>query len=410
METLKELLDSQKKLSINIVTARYGGGHYATYEALSSVINQQQLPWVLRVSDVGEMVVRLTEQKKIVDVYKLLFGTTGDELYNRILKSGETWLHPLMMRLNKYLIKLNYDIGVSIFEEYWREQQPDLVISLVPLYNKGLWESLQRGKPGTPVVTILIDFADFPPSFWIEPETGNYIVCGTEKAVEQARSLGVKEELIVKTSGMVIHPRFYQPLMGDRNTERQRLGLDPDCLTGVVLFGGYGSKVMLDIAKRLECFQQKLQLIFLCGHNQEVASALTESQGIQKRFVTTFTEDIPYYMHLADFFIGKPGSGSISEALAMKLPVIVERNFATLMQERYNTDWIQQQKVGLVIPSFRKIAWAVEQFLQPENFARYRANVAAVNNQAVFEIPDILQKILATSYKTEVTELDTQRS
>jgi len=319
-------------------------------------------------------------------------------------KTGWTWLHLLMIRLWKLLIRLNHDVGVRILSEYWREQQPDLVVIAAPLYSKILLESLQRGKPDTPVVTIITDLADYPPAFWIEPKSENSVVCGTERAVEQARSLGVKEELIIKTSGMVIHPRFYEPIACDRRRERQNLGLDPECFTGLVLFGANGSQVMLEIAKRLECFQQKLQLIFICGRNEELALALRQSQGLQKRFVTGYTQDIPYYMHLADFFIGKPGPGCISEALAMKLPVILERNAATLPQEQYNTDWIQQKEVGLVLPSFRNIARAVEKFLQPENFGRYRANVAAVNNRAVFEIPDILHKILATSYKITVTD------
>ena len=58
-------------------------------------------------------------------------------------------------------------------------------------------------------------------------------------------------------------------------------------------------------------------------------------------------------MHLADFFIGKPGPGSISEAIAMKLPVIVERNAWTLPQERYNADWVLEQGAGFVLPNFR---------------------------------------------------------
>ncbi|MBD0347483.1 MAG: UDP-N-acetylglucosamine--LPS N-acetylglucosamine transferase, partial [Coleofasciculus sp. Co-bin14] len=63
-------------------------------------------------------------------------------------------------------------------------------------------------------------------------------------------------------------------------------------------------------------------------------------------------------------------------------------------------DWVEEKEVGLVVRNFRNIDRAVEKFLQPENFARYRANVAAVNNQSVFEISDNLQKILATTYKT----------
>ena len=67
-----------------------------------------------------------------------------------------------------------------------------------------------------------------------------------------------------------------------------------------------------------------------------------------------FTQEIPYYMKLADFFIGKPGPGSISEALVMGLPVIVERNAWTMVQERFNTDWIAQNGFGVVLPSIAR--------------------------------------------------------
>jgi UDP-N-acetylglucosamine:LPS N-acetylglucosamine transferase/Fe-S cluster biosynthesis and repair protein YggX len=407
METMQSPSYPQKKFLINVVTGNSGGGHVATSNAISSII-EQELACQISLTDVDVLAQRLAQGQKTLDIYRL-FGTTGDQVLNQIMQSGWTWIHHLTMPFNKLLIKLNHDAGVKIFEEHWREQEPDMVVSVVPLFNKMIWESLQRVKPGTPLVTVLIDFADFPSAYWIEPETGSYVVCGTQKAVEQARSLGVNEDLIVKTSGMVINPRFYEPIVSDRAEERQRLGLDPDCLTGLVLFGGNGSKVMLEIAKRLEHFQEKLQLIFICGRNEELAVALRESQGLQKRFVTTFTKDIPYYMHLCDFLIGKPGPGTISEALVMKLPVIVERSAATMPQEQYNTDWIKQQQVGVVIGSFQDIDGAVEQFLQPQNFARYRANVAAVNNRAVFEIPDILQKILATNYKTTVAQPLQQR-
>ena len=66
-------------------------------------------------------------------------------------------------------------------------------------------------------------------------------------------------------------------------------------------------------------------------------------------------------MQLADYFIGKPGPGSISEAVAMRLPVIVERNAWTLPQERYNADWVREQGMGIVLPNFRGIAPAVDE-------------------------------------------------
>lgn len=386
----------KSKFVVNVITGQAGAGHYATYHAIQALVEQQNLPWDLQIIDVDALITNLSQQNQVKNAYNL-FGISSHDLYNLMIKRGWTWLLPFLMRLNKLLIKFNYEVGLKILEQFWHDYQPNLVISVLPLFNKLIWDSIQRAKPDTPVVTLLTDFADSPPAFWIEPETENYVVCGTQRAVTQARLMGVKEERIVRTSGLVIHPNFHQSISWDRSREREKLGLDPNCATGLVLFGGNGSNVMLDIAKHLETFQDKLQLIFLCGRNEALASALRQSSGRQKRFVTTFTKDIPYYMHLADFFIGKPGNVSISEALVMKLPVITEKNALTMIQEKYCCEFITEQEVGIVLSHFRDIEQAVTQLIQPDNYSRYQTNLNCLNNQAVFEVITLLQTILEQS-------------
>ena len=98
-------------------------------------------------------------------------------------------------------------------------------------------------------------------------------------------------------------------------------------------------------------------------------------------------------MQLADYFIGKPGPGSISEAVAMRLPVIVSCNAWTLPQERYNAEWIREMGVGIVLPNFRGISQAVESLLEPADYQRFRDATKRLENRAVFEIPDILERI-----------------
>jgi 1,2-diacylglycerol 3-beta-galactosyltransferase len=146
-----------------------------------------------------------------------------------------------------------------------------------------------------------------------------------------------------------------------------------------------------------------VQLILLCGRNEVVAQRLRALPRRIPMFVGGFTNDIPYYMALADFFIGKAGPGSVSEALAMRLPVIVERNAWTLPQERYNADWIQEQQVGVVLRNFSEIAEAVRELLKPETLGRYRDKAAGIRNFAVYEIPELLDKILSDS--TELSAL-----
>ncbi|MEM8805645.1 MAG: glycosyltransferase [Cyanobacteria bacterium P01_G01_bin.38] len=414
-----------KPVTINVVTGKGGGGHYATYHALRAIAQQRDLPWQFRVTDMDDIMESITQQREAFNLYKLL-GSSVSDLYNQMLKRGWTWLWPLQMRLNKLLVKLNYKTGVEFFEGYWREQQPDLVISVVTMCNKVLWEALQRANPGTPYVTLPIDFADSPPGFWFEPDTDSFALCGTDKAVEQARIMGVKASRIVPTSGMVIHPRFYAAVAGDapeerlrpnasdaprairpgaevsvRTAERRRLGLAPHKLTGLVMFGGNGSQVMVEIAKRLESYFEDLQLIYLCGRNEPLMTALRQLPNRQSRLIVGFTQDIPDYMRLADFFIGKPGPGSLSEALVMQLPVITVCNAATLVHERYNAEWVRSQDVGIVLKRFRHIAQAVDQFLQPEILYRYQTNVAAINNRAVFEVADFIQQVLAMPFQNQ---------
>src|SRR5207245_5334044 len=129
-------------------------------------------------------------------------------------------------------------------------------------------------------------------------------------------------------------------------------------------------KVMLEIAERLS----DVQLILICGRNDGLAKKLRSLKSRAAHYVEGFTPEIPSYMHLSDFFIGKPGPGSISEAVAMGLPVIVERNAWTLAQERYNTDSVREHGAGLVLPNFGEIRDGVQELLGA--LAEYRANVA----------------------------------
>jgi 1,2-diacylglycerol 3-beta-galactosyltransferase len=360
-----------------------GGGHRAAATALR-IVTEQQLQWNIHLMNLQELLDG-------IDPVLKLTGLRLQDLYNGLLKKGWTWGSGFGLRVLQAAIRLYHQDQVYLLEAYWRQSPPALVVSLVPHFNRALFESLRRITPTTPLVTILTDLADYPPHFWLERQE-QYYICGSERAVAQASSLGLREDQICQTSGMILHPKFFQPMTGDRAAERQRLGLDPDLATGLVMFGGHGSSVMVKIARKLEASKLKLQLILICGHNERLAAELRGIQG--RKYVEGFTTEVPYYMHLSDFFIGKPGPGSISEALTMKLPVIVECNTRTLPQERYNAAWVLEKQVGLVLSSFRQITPTVEVLLDPANFARYRRNAAAMNNRAVFEIPGMLQEIV----------------
>jgi 1,2-diacylglycerol 3-beta-galactosyltransferase len=161
------------------------------------------------------------------------------------------------------------------------------------------------------------------------------------------------------------------------------------------MFGGEGSMEMVKIAKALNRSELRTQLILLCGKHDASERALRALRRRMPLHVEGFTREVPYFMALGDYFIGKPGPGSISEALAMRLPVVVESNAWTLAHERYNAEWILEQGVGVVVSSFSQVANAVGELLRPDRLAQFRARAGAVRNSAVFEVPRILAGILS---------------
>jgi Monogalactosyldiacylglycerol (MGDG) synthase/Glycosyltransferase family 28 C-terminal domain len=371
-----------------------GGGHRSAANALRAVIERQQRSWRVEL-------VNLQEVLDPLDIFRTLTGTRLQDVYNHMLKKGWTLGSPLLTKLMHLLIRACHPAQVRLLEKLWRERTPDLVVSLVPNFNRALGESLRNALPDTPLVTILTDLADYPNHFWIERQP-QYFACGSSKAVEQALALGHPPNRLFRASGMILDPRFYDVPTIDRTAERQKLGLDPELPTGVVLFGGQGSSVMLEIARRVDASGLGVQLIMICGRNVTLQEELLAVRLRIPVFVEGFTREVPYYMGVSDFFVGKPGPGSISEALQMALPVIVERNAWTLPQERYNAEWIVEKRVGLVVRNFRHIDSAVARLLEPGTFARFRSNAAALHNRAVFEIPDFLGQILESESPTRV--------
>jgi len=377
-----------------------GGGHRAAATALAMAIQAQKRPWKVQLTNLQELLDDL-------DILKKYAGIRIEDHYNWMLRSGRTLGSIQLLKILQFAIRLRHGATVRTLANHWKETNPDMLVSFVPHFNRALCESFVNTYPARPFLTVLTDIADYPPHFWIERQR-QYLVCGSDQAVQQARALGHTDGRVFRASGMILHPRFYEPPVEDRAAGRARLGLRPDLPTALVLFGGYGSKVMLDIAAALDRSGLELQLIFVCGRNEELAAALRAQKSRLPRFVEGFTANVNRYMHLADFFIGKPGPGSISEAIQMKLPVIVECNAWTLPQERYNARWVLEKAVGIVLHNFRGIEKAVGQMIEPTTLSWYRANAAALNNQAVFEIPGMIERILEKNGTAEV-KTDTTR-
>jgi 1,2-diacylglycerol 3-beta-galactosyltransferase len=383
---------------IHIVYHDAGGGHRNAAVALQTVIAQQQRDWQVELVQFQEVTDKL-------DILRKLTGIRVQQQYNILLQNGWTLGSVYLLRVLQATIHLFHRPLVNLLEEFWREKPADLLISVIPHFNRQICESWTKVYPGRPFVTIITDLADFPPRFWIEPLKEQFVIAGTEKAAQQARALGHDEAHIFQTSGMILRPDFYAEGQADPAELRKEMGLQPDLLTAMVLFGGHGSKVMFDITEWLDAAHLPLQLILICGRNEDLASKLRARHWKMPVHVIGFTKEVHRLMRAADFLIGKPGPGSIAEAMVRKLPVLIECNAWTMPQERYNTEWVREKNVGIVLGSFKNVVDGVKQMLEPVTLEQFRKNVAAQNNRAIFEIPEILAKLLGESQAKSQTAI-----
>jgi hypothetical protein len=376
-----------KPRKIHVMFHDAGGGHRNAAFSLKSIIEQQNRPWQVELVQFQELTDRL-------DVLRRVTGIRIQEQYNTLLRNGWTLGATRLLRVLQMIIRILHRPAVRLLTKYFREHPADLLVSVIPHFNRQLHESWSAACPGKPFATLITDLADFPPRFWIEPIPAQYIIAGTEKAAEQARIVGHDERHILKTSGMIVRPEFYAHENVDARELRKQMGLREDLPTAIVLFGGYGSGVMHQIARRLDRANVPVQLILICGRNEKLAARFRAESWKFPIHVVGFTKEVHRLMCAADFMIGKPGPGSIAEAMVRHLPVLIECNAWTLPQERYNAEWVKEKEWGIVLDNFRSVADGARKIVEPATLARLKNNVKALNNRALFEIPEILAGLM----------------
>jgi 1,2-diacylglycerol 3-beta-galactosyltransferase len=179
--------------AIDLIYIDSGGGHRAAAQALDAVVREQQRPWDLRLHCVQDLL-------NSIDFIRKTTGIPFQDVYNIMLRKGWTLGTAQMIPAMHLLIRMLHGQQVDVLKRHWRSHPADMVVSLIPHYNRALREAFAAVCPGRPFITILTDIADYPPHFWIERQD-QYIVCGSERAVEQAHELGLPVDRILPVRG-----------------------------------------------------------------------------------------------------------------------------------------------------------------------------------------------------------------
>ena len=371
-----------------LFTIDAGGGHRAAARALVAAAEETGAPFRLRVESFQQTLLAL-------DILKRATGLSLEDAYNLILRRHASVLMVPLLRVMHAAIRVRRPALVRTLAAWLRQQpRPAAVVSVMPNFNGVMRDAIREAIPGTPLVVVLTDFADFPPRFWIEPGLDRVVV-GTDEARAQALAIGIPPEAISRVSGMVMHPRFYRA--GGRSVRgrvRGELGLGEADFVSTLLFGGKGSPEMAPLAKRLLAAEPAFRVIALCGENPALLKRLAplEARAAGRLVSLGFTDRVAELLAASDLLVTKPGPGSLSEAFHQRVPVVVTRNVHTIPQERFNTDFVRDRGLGLVVPHWRLIPAAVlGLFRDAARRASLRDRIAALPpNRAVFEVIDVI--------------------
>ena len=175
----------------------------------------------------------------------------------------------------------------------------------------------------------------------------------------------------------------------------EELDFPEAALTVMLLFGGKGSPEMEPLAARLLETDPGWRVIAACGDNPGLVAKLSAIAGKAggRLFPVGFTDRVAELMAASDLLVSKPGPGSLTEAFHQGVPVVVTRNRHTIPQERFNTRFVEERGLGLVVRHWTEIPEAVAAFARdPAARARVKAAIAAQPpNRAVYEALEIVE-------------------
>ena len=151
---------------IQILFHDAGGGHRNAAVALQTVIAQQNRPWQVDL-------VQFQDLTDDLDVLRKLTGIRIQEQYNVSLRNGWTLGATQLLRVLQTTIRIFHGPMVNLLARHFQKQPADLMVSVIPHFNREIAEAWMRCYPGRPFVTIITDLADFLRASGLSRATSN---------------------------------------------------------------------------------------------------------------------------------------------------------------------------------------------------------------------------------------------
>ena len=239
--------------------------------------------------------------------------------------------------------------------------QPDVIVSIHPMLNHVTIHALQDLGLHIPFITVVTDLVSVHQA-WIAPGADAYIV-----PTEHARNLYLQngqDPEHIHLLGMPIDPKFTFPLESKEELQR-KLGLEPGKPVVLLVGGGEGSGGLRSAVNIISQAHLPVQLLIITGRNKRLYVHLQRSRSSLHvpAKVFGFVYNMPEMMRAADVIVTKAGPGTICEALACDLPIILSGYVPG--QEEGNVTYVLENNVGTLAYDSIELIDALRRLLKP---------------------------------------------
>lgn len=211
--------------------------------------------------------------------------------------------------------------NVPRFDAVLRDLAPDHVISTHFLPPQLVGRVAARGETSASNWVAVTDF-DVHAS-WIQPAATGYLVADAWTAARAAER-GINPALVTPT-GIPISPVFAE--RWDRRACAEGFGLDPERPTVALMAGNAGVTPIDELASAVLALDPRLQVIAIAGRNPGLRARLdavaAEPANRGRLHAMGHTTTIELVMAASDLAVTKPGGLTVSECLAMGLPMVI---------------------------------------------------------------------------------------
>ncbi|MFA5098118.1 MAG: glycosyltransferase [Candidatus Margulisiibacteriota bacterium] len=361
-----------------------GGGHRSAATSLMRAVEELEG----KNAPLQEMVDVFSECSKFLNLFAKLYGPVikySPKMWGVLYY----WLNDLKKLQN--LEKIARPFIVKELAALLSKRKPDVVVSVHPMLNHITVAAMRQAGRVVPMITVITDPVSIHAA-WVCPEV-DLIIVATEKAKELAVKYGAPPSK-VKLIGLPIDPKFSRPSK-EKGRLRSDLGLFPKLFTVLMMGGGEGGGSIYETAAALNHSKVQAQLIIVAGRNEKLKRRL-EKAAPKFRMpmkVYGFTNEVPDLMSASDIIITKAGPGSIAEALAKELPLIITSWLPG--QEEGNVEFVLKEGLGVVAKDHRKISKVVTSISRPQTYARYLKNIRRASDpKAGFKIAKTILSFL----------------